>query len=279
MKKHILLSLLALAFSAAAGAQSLALKWKTDTVFRTPESVYYDAKANMLYVSNIDGPSSAKDGKGFIAQVTPDGKVKNMNWITGLDAPKGLGVFKNTLYIADLTRVVSVDIATGKKQQTWEVEGAGFLNDITIDGKGNVYISDSDKNRIHRIAGGKLELYFESADLKRVNGLLALKDGSLYVVDAGTGINYKLGADKKLVKYAETSQSADGIEPVGKDEYLVSSWNGEVFYVNAAGKSKKLIDTREQKLNSADIGYDPKTKTVFVPTFLANSVYAYTFTK
>ncbi len=187
-------------------------------------------------------------------------------------------MFKNTLYIADLTRVVSVDIATSKKQQTWEVEGAGFLNDITIDGKGNVYISDSDKNRIHRIAGGKLELYF-SADLKRVNGLLALKDGSLYVVDAGTGINYKLGADKKLVKYAETSQSADGIEPVGKDEYLVSSWNGEVFYVNAAGKSKKLIDTREQKLNSADIGYDPKTKTVFVPTFLANSVYAYTFTK
>jgi len=279
MKKHILLSLLALTFSVAAGAQSLALKWKTDTVFRTPESVYYDAKANMLYVSNIDGPSSAKDGKGFIAQVTPDGKVKNMNWITGLDAPKGLGVFKNTLYIADLTRVVSVDIATGKKQQTWEVAGAGFLNDITIDAKGNVYISDSDKGRIHRIAGGKLELYFESADLKRVNGLLALKDGSLYVVDAGTGINYKLSADKKLVKYAETSQSADGIEPVGKDEYLVSSWNGEVFYVDAAGKSKKLIDTRAQKMNSADIGYDPKTKTVFVPTFLANSVYAYTLAK
>jgi len=279
MKKHILFSLVALAVSVTAGAQNLALKWKTDTIFRTPESVYFDAKANLLYVSNIDGSSSEKDGKGFIAQVTPDGKVKNMNWITGLDAPKGLGVFKNTLYIADLTRVVSVDIGTGKKQQTWEVEGSEFLNDITVDAKGNVYVSDSGKGRIHRIAGGKLELYFESADLKRVNGLLSLKDGSLYVADAGSGVNYKLSADKKLTKYAETSQSADGIESVGKDEYLVSSWNGEVFYVDASGKSKKLIDTREQKLNSADIGYDPKTKTVFVPTFFGNSVYAYTFTK
>jgi len=278
MKKTIFLLAGTLLFSIGAGAQTLSLKWKSDTIFRTPESVYFDAKANMLYVSNIDGKSAEKDGKGFIAQVTPDGKVKNMNWITGLDAPKGLGVYKNTLYIADLTRVVAVDIATGKRQQAWEVNDAEFLNDVTVDPKGNVYISDSGRGRIHRIADGKLELYFESTELKRVNGLLSIKDG-LYVVDAGTGINYKLSNDKKLTKYAETSQSADGIEAVGKDEYLVSSWNGEIFLVSADGKSKKLLDTREQKINSADIGYDPKTKTVFVPTFLANSVYAYTLTK
>lgn len=278
MKKCIFLLLAVCASAVIAHSQSLVLKWKTDTIFRVPESVYYDARANVLYVSNIDGKSTEKDGKGFIAQVTPEGKVKDMNWVTGLDAPKGMGVYKNTLYIADLTRVVTVDIATGKKLDTYEIEGAEFLNDITVDAGGNVYISDSAKGRIHRLSGGKMELYFESPDFKRVNGLLALKDG-LYVVDAGTGINYKLGADKKLVKYTETSQSADGIEPAGKDEYIVSSWNGEVFYVDASARAKKLIDTREQNLNSADIGYDPKTKTVFVPTFLANSVYAYTLTK
>jgi hypothetical protein len=66
---------------------------------------------------------------------------------------------------------------------------------------------------------------------------------------------------------------------VGKNEYIVSSWGGEVYFVDASGKSKKLLDTKEQKLNSADIDYDPKTTTLFVPTFFGNSVMAYDFKK
>jgi hypothetical protein len=259
-------------------SQTLQLKWSTDTLLRVPESVLFDSKANVLYVSNIDGKSNEKDGKGFISKVSPDGKIITLEWATGLNAPKGMGMSRGKLYVADLTQVVVFDLASGKKLNTIDVTGSEFLNDITVDSKGNVYTSDSAKGKIHLISDNKSEVYFESADFKRINGLLALKDG-LYVADAGNGKNYKLSADKKLTLYAETAPGADGIVMVGKDEYIVSSWGGEVYYVNASGKSQKLLDTKEQKLNSADIDFDSKTNLVFVPTFYGNSVMAYELKK
>jgi DNA-binding beta-propeller fold protein YncE len=278
MKKLYLSFVLAAIVATQISAQSLQLKWSTDTLLRVPESVLFDSKANVLYVSNIDGKSNEKDGKGFISKLGTDGKVITLEWGTGLNAPKGMGVSKGNLYVADLTRVAVFDLATGKLTNSIEIEGAEFLNDVTVDAKGNVFVSDSAKGKIHKISDGKAELYFESTDLKRVNGLLALKSG-LYVADAGTGKNYKLSDNKVLTPYAETAPGADGIVMVGKDEYIVSSWGGEVYFVDATRKATKMLDTKEQKLNSADIDYDSKTKTVFIPTFFGNKVMAYEFKK
>jgi sugar lactone lactonase YvrE len=279
MKKLItIITLLVFAAQLSATAQKLALKWKTDTLLRIPESVYFDAEANILYVSNIDGKSTEKDGKGFISKVSVDGKIQVLEWATGLDAPKGMGQYKGKLYVADLSRVAVIDLSSGKISNTIVIEGAEFLNDIAVDIKGNVYVSDSATGKIHKISNGKSDLYFESTEFKRINGLLAIKEG-LYVADAGNGINYILSNNKQLKKLTETAQGADGIVLVGKGEYIVSSWGGEVYYVSAEGKSQKLLDTKEQKLNSADIDYDPKSKTVFVPTFNGNSVMAYEWTK
>ncbi|MBL0743233.1 SMP-30/gluconolactonase/LRE family protein [Chryseolinea lacunae] len=262
----------------AASAQSLALKWKTDTLLRVPESVLLDAKNNVLYVANIDGQPDGKDGVGSIAKVSPTGKIINAAWVTGLDAPKGMGLYKNNLYVADISKVTTIDIATGKITASVEIPDAKFLNDITIDAKGNVYVSDTGASKIYVVKDGKATLYFESAELKGVNGLLALGN-TLYVVDFATGQNYKLSADKKLTPFAKTAEGADGVVLVGKEEYLVSSWNGQVDFVNAKGEVTKLLDTREQKWNAADIEFDAKTNTLFVPTFFANTVMAYTFKK
>lgn len=274
--KKIFILMACVAAVTFANAQKLTELWKSDTTLRVPESVYFDAKGKVLYVSNIDGKSDAKDGNGFISKLSTNGKIESLKWATGLDAPKGMGLVGTTLYVADLSRVAMIDTKTGKVTKMVDIEGAQFLNDVTTDAKSNVYISDSATGRIHVIKNGKAELYFSSADLKRVNGLLALADG-MYVADAGTGTNYKLSPDLKLTKFATTSNGADGIAMVGKDEYIVSSWGGEIFFVNAQGESVKMLDTTESKINSADIGYDPATKTVFVPTFFKNSVVAYKF--
>jgi sugar lactone lactonase YvrE len=259
-------------------AQTLTLKWKTEPSLRVPESVLLDSKNNILYVSSIDGTPENKDGNGFISQVTLDGKIKNLKWATGLDAPKGMGLSNNNLYVADISRLVTIDIASGKITNTLDIEGAKFLNDVTVDKAGNVYVSDSNTGKIHIVKGGKAEVYFESPEIKGVNGLLATGNG-LYVVDFPSGANFKLSNDKKLTKVGATAEGADGIVPVGNNEYLVSSWHGEVAYVNAKGETKKLLDTRNEKLSAADIEYDPKSKTLFVPTFNANTVMAYTFSK
>lgn len=255
-------------------AQKLELKWKTDTVLRVPESVLYDAERKVLYVANIDGKPDGKDGIGFISKVSLNGKIENLKWVTGLDAPKGMGISKGKLYVADISRVDVVDIASGKVTDKIEIDGAKFLNDITIDKNGKVFISDTGTGKIFTLNGNKPELYFESADFKGVNGLLA-EGNQIYVVDFATGNNYLLSADKNLKKIGMSSQGADGVIALATGAHLVSSWHGEVYYVSASGEAKKLLDTKDKKLNAADIEYDAKSKMLFVPTFFANSVMAY----
>lgn len=257
-----------------AAAQSLQLKWTSDTLLRVPESVYYDAKSEVLYVSNINGKSNEKDGNGFISQLSKDGKIIKLHWAKGLDAPKGMGAWKGLLYVADVTKVVAIDFQSGNISKTYEIEGAQFLNDITVDSNGDVYVSDSATGKIHVIKNDKAELYFESKDFKRVNGLFAEGDG-LYIADAGTGVNYRLSRNKVLTKYTETAQGADGIVAIGSGAYIVSSWGGEIYFVDENAKSTKLLDTKEKKLNSADIALNQKEQMLYVPTFFGNSVMAY----
>jgi DNA-binding beta-propeller fold protein YncE len=279
MKKNIVLLItLTALMSLSASAQQLTLAWKSDTLLRVPESVLLDRKENILYVANINGKSDQKDGNGFISSMTPEGKIRDLKWVTGLDAPKGMALVKGKLYVADLTSVAVIDVSKAEVIKKIDIEGASFLNDVTASENGDVFVSDSATGKIHLVRNDKAELFFESADLKRVNGLLSLKN-ELYVADAGTGINYKLSKDKKLTKFAETAQGADGIVMIGKDGYIVSSWGGEVYFVSPEGKSTKMLDTKEQKLNSADIWYDEKKSIVFIPTFFGNSVMAYAFKK
>jgi sugar lactone lactonase YvrE len=279
MKKIFLLTLIVLCASAyRTTAQKLEMKWKTDTLLHTAESVIFDASKNTLYVSCIDGKPDEKDGKGFISKVSVDGKIEKSDWASGLDAPKGMGIYKNKLYVADITRVDVIDIQTGKVTAKIEIEGAKFLNDITVDKAGNVYISDSQTGKIHVLKNDKAEVYFESPEIKGPNGLLAL-DRELYILDFSSGINYKLSADKNLTKFAETSKGADGVVLAGDGGYFVSSWNGEVYYVSAQGQATKLLDTKDQQISAADIEYDVKSKTLYVPTFFKNGVTAYTFSK
>jgi len=278
MKNLIILIVLVCGLSMSSRAQKLTLKWKSDTLLHVPESVLFDATRNKLYVANIDGSPWEKDGKGSIGVLSTDGKIEKVEWVTGLDAPKGMGLNKNNLYVADVSRVVVIDVTTGKITDKIEIEGAKNLNDVTVSKSGQVYISDSGSGKVYTINKGKGELYFESPELKGTNGVLAIADG-LYLVDFANGQNWKLSKDKKLTKVCITAEQADGVVPVGNEDYLVSSWGGKIFYVNAKGEATKLLDTTAEKISSADIEYDQKTKTLYVPTFFKNGVMAYTFEK
>ncbi len=50
--------------SGLASAQQLEKIWETDTIIAIPESVLPVPKQNIMYVSLIDGPGWAADGKG-----------------------------------------------------------------------------------------------------------------------------------------------------------------------------------------------------------------------
>lgn len=247
-------------------------KWTTDTLLKVPESVLLDPGNNVLYVSNIDGTDPwMKDGKGSIGKVGLDGKIIAAEWVTGLNAPKGLGRYKNNLYVADLNEVIVIDIAKGEILKKIAVDGAERLNDITIDKKGVVYVSDSKTKKVHRIEKGQSALFLEN--LKKPNGVL-IQNNTLYVLD--NGALFRVENDKKLIHICDGMDGGtDGIENVRTNEFLVSCWAGTIWYIKEDGTKELLLDTKAQKINAADICYDAKNKILYVPTFWKNSIAAY----
>lgn len=244
--------------------------WEANKNLPIPESVLYSADTKELYVSLIDGAGNVKDGKGGVAILNLDGSMKTPDWITGLNAPKGLAIYKNTLYIADITAVISVDIASGKVKNKLEIDGAVFLNDITVDDQGILYVSDTRTNKIYKIKNNSYSLYLEN--VTSANGLKWIKK-ELFVL-AGTEL-WKIDAKKQITLVAKGFEKVgDGLEPIGNGEFIATCWAGIIYHVKADGTIDKLQDV-QGKMNTADLGYNPKDRIIYIPTFNQNSVIAY----
>lgn len=250
----------------------LVFKWETDSSLKVPESVLLDKANNVLYVSNIDGQDPWKaDGKGSIGKVGLDGKIISAEWVSGLESPKGLGMYNGKLYAADLTNLVIIDIASGKIQQKVPIAGAVGLNDIAVDSSGVLYISDSPGKQVFRFENGKSEVFL--GNLNGPNGLF-INGSDVFVLD--NQAMHKVNADRTLTRIADgLDGNADGLENVTGDDYIISCWEGLIWYINADGTKQLLLDTKAAKKNTADIGFDKDSKTVYVPTFFKNTVVAY----
>ncbi|WP_300597739.1 ATP-binding protein [Niabella sp.] len=270
MKKKMLFICLLISGMATAQVHKVEKLWETDTIIPVPESVLPDIAANTLYVSLINGGGWDKDGIGGIGKLDLNGRQFNGHWIEGLNAPKGLGRVGNKLFVADIDEVVVVDIVKGRVEKKIPLEGATGLNDITTDSKGAVFVSDSRKARIWKLENGRPSVYLDS--VKGANGLKVVGD-ALYFAE-GKKLK-KADARKQVSTIAELPQGIDGIEPVGNGDFLVSAWSGYLFYVTASGQVELLLDTHLEKMNTADMGYDPVKRIIYMPTFNAKKVVAY----
>lgn len=256
-------------FGNAIGQHSLDKAWESESVLQTPESVLFDAKSKILYVANIGDFNTEKSG--FISKLDLNGKVLQRNWVSDLTATKGMGLFKGRLYAAEMNTIAVIDVSSGSIAERISIDGAQMLNDITIDAKGIIYVSDTRAGKVHKIENGKPSLYLEN--LKSPNGLLSVGN-VLYILADGKLL--KSDASGALTQLAEGMEGGtDGIEMVKENEFIISCWQGAVYYVKSDGSKQLLLDTREQKINTADIGYDPKNRIVYIPTFAKNNVVAY----
>ena len=261
-------------------AQEVALTqvWQSDTTIRTPESVLFEPKENVLYISCINGGPSAENKNSYIAKVSPEGKVLNAKFTEGLNSTKGLGLLNNKLYVTEMTAVAEIDLKSGKILNRYPVEGAVFLNDIAVDNKNaTVYISDSRTNKIHALTNGKIRLILEGSPLKNNNGLL-VEDGQLLIGNGDGSLLSMNIATGKISTIAQGMGGIDGIVALGGKKYIVSEWPGKVWYINS-GSNKLLLDSTKEKINTADIEFNPKTKTLYVPNFYQNTVTAYSIGK
>jgi hypothetical protein len=253
----------------------LELAWESDTTLLTPESVLYDAANDFYYVSCINGvPPDAKDGDGYIAKMDANGKIITDKWATGMSAPKGMALVGNTLYVADISKIVMIDVATGKISGEKEIEGAAFLNDMDAASDGTVYFTDSGTKKAYSMKNGEVKELFTNDDLAQINGVYVDGDNLTFAsMESGNVVKYSLLNNTATV-VSDSLFGGDGIKKY-KDGYIISNWNGEVYHLTADWKKTKILDTQRAKLNAADIEVVESKNLLLVPTFFGNKVMAY----
>jgi len=279
MKNFFLITLFLVIIFSILSAQPYQLKeiWTSQKTLKVPESVLYDAEREVFYISNINGTPLEKNKRGFISTMKLGGKIENMEWIKGLHAPKGMGRYKAKLFVSDIYRVAEININSGRIVEFHNVEGAKFLNDITIDAERTVYISDSDEQNsvIYCLKDGKIEEWLRDEQIVAPNGLYAEKERLLVGSFGNNGLFAVSYSDKKIEKIADVGMGIDGLVPDGKGNYFISDWQGRIALVSAAGEVTLLSDTREDKINAADIDYVIERQILLVPTFSDHRVVVY----
>lgn len=252
-------------------AQTLEKVWETSTEMKTPESAFYDADRDVIYVSNINENPSEKDGNGFISILNPNGSVKVFKWVEDLSAPKGMAVFDGRLYVSDIDQLVEIDIERGKILNKYNAPNAVFLNDVAACMNGMIFVSDTRTAKIHVLNNGVFSVWMEGEPFETPNGLFTEK-GNLYVGDKNI---YKVDIENKNVtEIISDAGGVDGLVKNNEGEFVFSNWPGRIF-IHADGKNVKLHDSTEEEINTADIDFALKYNWILVPTFFDNRVVAY----
>ncbi|MEQ1714552.1 MAG: hypothetical protein ABL907_00985 [Hyphomicrobium sp.] len=249
-----------------------------------PECALPDVKAGILYVSNVNGDPMGKDAKGYIAKVSLDGK-KVETWVSGLKAPKGLAISNGHMFVGDVDELVEIDVAAGKIVAKHKAPGAGLLNDVAADGKGNVYVSDTGAGGVYKFSDGKIEKWADDKVLAGANGLLVEGDNLIvntWGVLTGNGFETSaLGrvvsislADKKITELdgGKPVGNLDGFASLGSGNYIISDWMaGKIFKFSTGGKTEPIIDLGK---GNADLAYDPDSKIMYVPQMMTGKLHA-----
>lgn len=256
--------------------------------FQTPESILYDRAGDVYLVANINGNPTGVDGNGFISRVAPSGRGLVLKWIDGtrpgvrLNAPKGMAIVGDTLYVADITAVRMFNRRTGLFLGSIGIPGSTFLNDVAAGRDGSVYVTDSGLKpdfspsgadavyRIDRMR--KVTTVAKGTELSHPNGVTVLPDGRLFIVtftDVGEVYALTAKGERRDVRRMPAGQ-LDGVELLPGGAMLVSSWAASaVFRVERDGQARAII---QNVPSPADIGYDSKRNRVLIPIFTKNYV-------
>jgi len=251
--------------------------WETGRDFLIPESVAYDPASDAFYVSNYDGYNPSRGaGLQHISKLTSEGKMVVLQWVSGLNNPTGLAVRNGRLYAIERAGLVEIDISSAKIIGRTALPGAGFLNDVAVADNGDVFISDSRKNCIYKVSGGRAEEWLNNPAIAAPNGVHVFQeklivgangDGCLKAVDLAT---------KDVSVLANLGQGTiDGLESDREGNLLVSHNEGRLFRVSPDGRLETILDTTALRMNIADFTYAPGRNMLVFPTFTDSRVAAF----
>jgi sugar lactone lactonase YvrE len=268
----------------AAAPLGTEIAWLGD--LHQPESVKYDSDQDVFFISNMVGYGSDHDNNGYIVEVSAgnlaNSKVFAESGKAGvtLDAPKGMTIHGDTLWVCDIDQLRGFNRKTGMPVATVDLrpQGAVLLNDVTIGGDGGIYITDTGilmtpngvihtgPDRIFAVRGGAVSVLAQGNQLGRPNGIVWDKQRQSLVgvsFDPFHSVVYSISATGELRKLAEGNGKFDGIEPLGNGHYLVTSWNDSSVRMLGNGFNRRVANNVQAP---ADIGFDTKRNRLAIPT-------------
>ncbi|MBE9528857.1 MAG: ATP-binding protein [Proteobacteria bacterium] len=277
------------ALSNAMGAKPKAVpafEFKVVDGFSSPESVTSDGK--WFYVSNVGAElkPSDKDGDGFISVLGPDGTVIERKYLTGLDAPKGMGIAGGALYVADVDRVVGFDLMTRKQvfELDFSAEGTVFLNDITVVDSTTLLVSATDIGKVYAVTLGKNKRYTPVViDVPGVNGLefdsinrrlflvsFADDKGALSVIPFAHGPG-------DLQDLTGPVGRLDGVALLPGGKVLFSDWvkfgsPGKLHLFDIETGKFSDVELKEASIGPADFFYDSSANRIWLPRMVEGKV-------
>jgi hypothetical protein len=264
------------------------------TGMNVPESVRYDAELDVYYVSNINGNPSQKDNNGFIVRVRADSTSVTTMLVEGgkngvtLNAPKGMALVGDTLWVADIDALRGFNRRTGALVRQYELGAkAMFLNDVAATPDGDVYITDTGikfdakgnathpgKDQIFRMLRGSKtapESFFASDSLARPNGItwVGASNGMpgrfILAPFGGPNIQMWTPGDKQPATLTSGPGGFDGIEALPNGNVLVSSWADSSVWIAHGGTH--MVQLIKDVNAPADIGVDTRRNVLAIPRF------------
>ena len=275
--------------TAAADSAPAATIALTVNLLEAPEAARFDPELGVYFVANINGSPLGKDGNGFISRLTRDGKVDSLKFIAGgrggavLNAPKGMAISGDTLWVADIDAARAFDKKSGKPILTVTLAGrARFLNDAVVGPDGAIYMTDTGvaddgkggmahpgPDQVFRIENRKATVALTFADKPGPNGITWDSAGSRFVIVpfGAKSIFQWAPGDSSARVIAEGPGMMDGVEPLGDGRLLITSWADSSLFVLDAGKITRLLGGLP---GPADIGFDRERGRIAVPSLTDN---------
>lgn len=256
--------------------------------FKNPESARYDRDLDIWFVSNVNGDPGKKDNNGYISRLKADGTPDTATFVVSgkkgvtLNAPKGMAIIGDTLWVADITAVRGFNKRTGAPIATVNLPQAKFLNDIAAGPEGALYITDTGlipdpktglkhvgPDRIYQVKGRNPTVALESPQLQGPNGITWDPNENEFVIVSflAPGIVGWKPSSKDLRPLGTGPGQEDGVEVLSDGSLLITSWADSSLFVLKDGKANKVASGIA---SPADIGINGKR--VAVPQLMENKV-------
>lgn len=237
-----------------------------------PESVVYDAQYDRYLVSNC--------GDGCIVQIDQAGNQSYFN--TELIVAVGLHIVGDTIFVSSnggpYTGIVGLLLETGEIVFHVQIPEKEFLNDITSDNSGYLYVTDNDANKIFKVSISDMTYITLVGDgLAYPNGILFDEQNErLLVLNCflpGKPI-LSISMDGQSVStIVETGiSSIDGLTEDNYGNYYFSSWaTNRVYQYDPLFTNPPEI-VASGLIDPADIFYNKLDQVLAIPCFNADTL-------